>query len=967
MSQYKEISTLQYMGSKSRILPYICDPIVKNNAITRVIDLFAGTGSVGYALKETKNIVSNDIEYYAYIINKAILNGCVFTKEDEEAFDRKVREIYSEVSSKVFDCIEEENRFFNSEVDYKAYKTFCDNTPSVFTHPQEDMRFSSLEKLVKKVTPGAPSRMDVPCLFLTYYANAYFGVAQCCQIDSIRSAIASIDNENVKNILLTVLMSVMSSTASTTTHFAQFLKVNSAATCRNLIEKRKVNIITAFSSLLKEYRDAGLCAAHNTQMLHACYNQDFADCLSKVNLDNETLVYADPPYFKEHYSRYYHVLNTLCLYDYPSMSINHQTKELSVGRYREDRSVSDFGKKAKAIGAFKKLIDTCADANAWLMISYSDNSIVDINSLQLLAEQRYDVLVEKIELNHSKQGRSSTAKVDEYIFTCRPKNAVKTIEENLAVIKSIKPIVDNPAGFMHNYMARKPYNVVSELIKRFSPEGGCVYDPMFGSGTTLIEASKLGRRAIGTDINLLAYKLCFASLKKWDISKVFALIDDFVGDIRIACEEIYSFEESGEQRILERCHFDQRDDSLVPTAYWYKTLVNNKLSGRKKGTVTQKFKDEYCAYSKYVPHNISNAKLIPNSRIAIGNNDTVYMYFCHRNLKALDCIINKLDSYREMYGYEILEMLASSAINLIKLSDKKASSQMPYWLPKTDVTSRNAVFVVEQKATAFKEGLQYLAETCKSHVGDDPLNCEVIIQNIPAQSISQEILQNNSVDLVLTDPPYTDQVPYLEYSQLWYKVMNWHNHLEDEMTAELVVSDAPSRNKDIKDFNSIFAEIVERVTVALKDNGYFIMFYHSFDLTSWSHILSLMHQNGYKYCGQIPSAAPRKSFKTVMTPKGTLDGNYIVVFQKQQSCVIPHFDGTLEDARTLAISCARRIIAENEMVTSQDLYDQGMLKESFELGYLPILAEKYNSFVDVISNEFDFANGVWKEKLCTGC
>ena len=69
----------------------------------------------------------------------------------------------------------------------------------------------------------------------------------------------------------------------------------------------------------------------------------------------------------------------------------------------------------------------------------------------------------------------------------------------------------------------------------------------------------------------------------------------------------------------------------------------------------------------------------------------------------------------------------------------------------------------------------------------------------------------------------------------------------------------------------------------------------------------------------------------------------------------------------LAISCARRIIAENEIVTSQDLYDQGMLKESFELGYLPILAEKYNSFIDVISNEFDFANGVWKEKLCTGC
>lgn len=967
MNQYIEISTLQYMGSKARILPHICDPIVKNKSITRVVDLFAGTGAVGYALKENKNIVSNDIEYYAYIINQAILNGCNFSKNDEEAFIASVQKLYSVISSKVQDSIKEEEIFFDSEIDYKEYKRFCDNTPSVFTSVEEDVRFKTLNELVKAIVPGSVNNVEFPCLFLTYYANAYFGIAQCCQIDAIRHSIESIDDIKVKNVLLAILMSVMSFTASTTTHFAQFLRVNSVATCRNLIEKRKFNIIDSFISVLQEYRNAGLCTENHRVYSCKCYNEDFADCLNQIKLDNQTLVYADPPYFKEHYSRYYHILNTLCLYDYPSMSINHQTKELSVGRYREDRSVSDFGKKAKALGAFKKLIDICADSSSWLMISYSDNSIVDIKALQKLAEQRYDVLVEKIELNHSKQGRTSTAKVDEYIFMCHPKDSVKTVGENLAVIKSLKPIVDNPAGFMHNYMARKPYNVVSELIKRFSPVGGCVYDPMFGSGTTLIEASKLGRRTVGTDINLLAYKLCYVSLKKWDMGRVLALIDDFVGDVRTVCDGIYSFEENGEQRILERCHFDQSNAFLTPTSYWYKVVVNNKISGRKKGTVSQKFIDEYRAYSHYVPSNIMDSKLIPNSRIAIGNNDTVYMYFCHRNLKALDCIIKKLNSYREMYGYEILEMLVSSAINLIKLSDKKASSQMPYWLPKTDVTSRNAVIIIEQKAAAFKEGLQYLAENCKSLLNNDSQTDEVIIQNIPAQTISPNTLPDNSVDLILTDPPYTDQVPYLEYSQLWYKVMNWNNSLENDMAAELVVSDAPSRNKDISDFNSIFAGIVKRVTAALKENGYFIMFYHSFDLTSWSHILSLMHQNGYKYCGQIPSATPRKSFKTVMSPKGTLDGNYIVVFQKQQSCIKTHFDGTLDDAKTLAISCARRIISENEMVTSQDLYDQGMLKESFELGYLPVLAEKYNSFVDVIANEFVFFDGVWKEKTCTGC
>ena len=48
MNQYNEISTLQYMGSKTRIISHICEPIIKNKSIKTVVDLFAGTGSVGY-------------------------------------------------------------------------------------------------------------------------------------------------------------------------------------------------------------------------------------------------------------------------------------------------------------------------------------------------------------------------------------------------------------------------------------------------------------------------------------------------------------------------------------------------------------------------------------------------------------------------------------------------------------------------------------------------------------------------------------------------------------------------------------------------------------------------------------------------------------------------------------------------------------------------------------------------------
>ena len=62
MLEIDRIQTLQYMGSKSRMLSSICEPILDNKEITTVIDLFAGTGSVGYALSPYKHIISNDLE-----------------------------------------------------------------------------------------------------------------------------------------------------------------------------------------------------------------------------------------------------------------------------------------------------------------------------------------------------------------------------------------------------------------------------------------------------------------------------------------------------------------------------------------------------------------------------------------------------------------------------------------------------------------------------------------------------------------------------------------------------------------------------------------------------------------------------------------------------------------------------------------------------------------------------------------
>jgi hypothetical protein len=69
-------------------------------------------------------------------------------------------------------------------------------------------------------------------------------------------------------------------------------------------------------------------------------------------------------------------------------------------------------------------------------------------------------------------------------------------------IRSQEPV----AGLTHSfykYPARFSPVFTRAAIQAFTRPGDVVYDPFMGSGTTLVEATALGRRAVGSDINSL--------------------------------------------------------------------------------------------------------------------------------------------------------------------------------------------------------------------------------------------------------------------------------------------------------------------------------------------------------------------------------------------------------------------------------------------------------------------------------
>jgi adenine-specific DNA-methyltransferase len=71
------MNTLNYIGSKQTLCPLLIKIIsqeLPNLKDFSFLDMFAGTGSVGFRFQELVNRCSaNDLEYYSYVINCALI------------------------------------------------------------------------------------------------------------------------------------------------------------------------------------------------------------------------------------------------------------------------------------------------------------------------------------------------------------------------------------------------------------------------------------------------------------------------------------------------------------------------------------------------------------------------------------------------------------------------------------------------------------------------------------------------------------------------------------------------------------------------------------------------------------------------------------------------------------------------------------------------------------------------------
>lgn len=363
---------LKYMGSKREIIDFIKESVNALNVEAEwFCDLFAGTSVVSGAFKGEYKIHTNDVQIYSSVLANTYLSNL---KGNIDVL--KLKEIEKQVK--------------------QLTDQFYSKYPLIF----EYNTIQTLEEFIQ-IENSQQNLIDKDFnigfhLFTRYYSGTYWSFHQCVWIDSMRAVAEQYSGQPEYYAILSSLIFAMSYASQSTGHYAQYRDATSESSMQDIMLYRKKDLWPYFQRKFTElttYLNGNVSEFKTTTL-------DYVDCLRVIN--KGAIVYADPPYQSVHYSRFYHVLETLVRYDYPKVHYK--------GRYRDDRHQSPFCKKTTVNQAFTALFEGVKFKEAHLVLSYSDTGMISLDEILKIGKNslglKYSLKVLDISHVHSKMGRS---------------------------------------------------------------------------------------------------------------------------------------------------------------------------------------------------------------------------------------------------------------------------------------------------------------------------------------------------------------------------------------------------------------------------------------------------------------------------------------------------------------------------------------------------------------------------------
>lgn len=368
---------MKYMGHKGKLLPILGEILVEESRhARRIADPFCGSGAVSWFLAENsdKALVSGDLQSFAVARAASVIERTapVDSASLLRTWFHRARAIVATVA----------DHFPNATRSVAAeYVT------------SEDIRYvvSRSRTFSQTVLPQLLDRIGGAFPMARAYGGHYFSPLQAIELDALRQTLP--DDEDCRKVALGALIEAASKCAAAPGHTAQpFQPTISAA--KYIVEAWNRNVWDIVSHAVDSISGTYARVAGEARA------GDFVQSIDA--LEGGDLVFADPPYSDVHYSRFYHVLETLA-----------RGKEISVfgkGRYPPfaDRPVSDFSRKGQSLAAAKALVDACARREVNLVLTFpsvgASNGLAAADFVELGAGKFSSIQTHEIASNFSTLG-----------------------------------------------------------------------------------------------------------------------------------------------------------------------------------------------------------------------------------------------------------------------------------------------------------------------------------------------------------------------------------------------------------------------------------------------------------------------------------------------------------------------------------------------------------------------------------
>jgi 16S rRNA G966 N2-methylase RsmD len=365
----------------------------------------------------------------------------------------------------------------------------------------------------------------------------------------------------------------------------------------------------------------------------------------------------------------------------------------------------------------------------------------------------------------------------------------------------MKPII--------RYWGRKAGDIARPYIIKYSKLGEVVLDPFGGAGSIIKTALMMGRRCIYSDLNPLAVLIASVELEGVDAERWATVSDELFRGDWMQYVSLYEV----------TCKCGRKTQAI------YFLWNGDRIEAVK---VKCSCGANYIRFDDRGIKNIEPLNGFPRANFNYPNGlsflkkrqvNTVSELFTRRNLTILTALLKEIKKVEadEQTKRALMVAFASILYQASKMSRENGGTWGVncYWIPKIHV-ERNPYLL-------FKDALKRISHIKRiaiAHTSVEPVingGEPLAILNSDAKELP---LPENSVHLVITDPPFTDEVQYFELS---YMAASWLG-LPIPFDKEIIVN--PKQGKRFDDYCHLLSKSFAELYRVLKPGRTAIIMLH---------------------------------------------------------------------------------------------------------------------------------------------